>query len=311
MSTVPYFKELFPLADVQRVFDTDGGVGKVRVQASSSKRPNVERWQNEEGVASFHYNFVISRATGVDPETTEPVSLDKTALHAASDTARLFALDLDLDLFGDAYKSCCQNNHPTAPYCRECWWQLVFAGRVYCAALKNIFAWHAALRNSDRMPLWKDPLWCFSGRRGLHLYCHPCTDMQVMPAQARKIIVTALVTNWMGWCGPALLAEAEHQSERPVWLFDANPIDFNASTMREGKTMRMPFSPHLSSEFACTPFSVQTFGSSLPEEYAIKWNFEKEGLEKSRAAMQRALAVFKEWVPEQNGLEGCDIACTL
>jgi hypothetical protein len=138
---------------------------------------------------------------------------------------------------------------------------------------------------------WSPPLFCFSGRRGIHMYCHPSTGLHVLPATGRKTILEKLSRNWAKWA-PHAAEIADHT----IWALDSSPIDFEASYSVQGKNIRMPFSAHVETEYACTPFDASR--DELPlQNYAIKWNSSPTEWEECTAKRATAaISLFETWI---------------
>lgn len=264
------------------------------------------QWCNEYGqilinrVRNLHKNNL--------PMTTKAPAV---AIHWSSDSEKWFVLDLDLDEFGEPYKQCQAANHPDGPWCEACWCQLLIAARVYDEVIKNLF-----LSSGGADCDWIPMLWCFSGKRGLHLYMHPSLGWQNMDKVLREQVVSILKNKWQKWIDSDW-AKQLTESTGKSWLVDhsaSSPIDIGASTQVSSKMTRLPFSPHIGSTYVCTPIhwgKVELHSLPVtPAERAVRWRVQEEEepeldqtLKLELIKMTGAVNTFESWLAAGSSLK--------
>lgn len=210
------------------------------------------------------------------------------SLHWSSPSHRLFSLDLDVDLFGAPYIECKKAHHdPKDVFCSKCWKQLCFAALVCEIVTRCVVAavFYPGIEIDNESPCAAPVfLTCFSGHRGIHMFAHPALGLHSLGTHHRRVIVDAICNAQADWVDPATVLLIAQKFLGPCvqpWFFDPAgrmPVDVTASVAAfSKKTIRLPFSPHLKSNFVSTPFDLYACLSqsneyrSLPRFIAVQW----------------------------------------
>lgn len=240
----------------------------------------------------------------------------RVALHLASESEKPFVMDLDLDEFGAPYKECLatHTNNDTL-VCDTCWRQLMAAATIY----SDVFAVLCEQFGFGKVPL----LFCFSGRRGLHVFAHPSANCRLLSKQVRISMIEIITYHWHTYARPrALDAALGLVRGAPLWLqkmapyfgkhrkqpLVGSPMDIPASTETSSKNIRLPFSAHLKTTAASTPFWVYDSGgvdpliipTLHPDQFTIQWtdraNPSQPGTETRLTASRD---IFTRWLQQQ------------